>query len=80
MSDTSNKWIRVKDAHPDDGRYVLILTQSKSGSQNVDKGYYDIEHGRYITRGAAKVTHWMEIPEFPPPDGDAGTSAGEKLK
>lgn len=62
---TMNAYISVNEKTPDDERYVLVLTKSKNGSRNVDKGYYLPDSGKWATRGTAKVTHWMEIPEFP---------------
>lgn len=48
---------------PENDREVLVVTRSKKGVQSVDKGYHDGE--RWIHRGSAEVTHWMELPELP---------------
>lgn len=61
------KWIGVNDRLPEPDVNVLIVTQSKNGSRNVDKGYYferDYEDG-WVRRGTAKVTHWMPLPGLP---------------
>lgn len=42
------------------GYKVLVLTRSKNGVRNVDKGYCAID--RFIHRGRAEVTHWMPLP------------------
>ena len=39
---------------------LLVLTQSKNGVRNVDKGYWAIDH--FIYRGRSEVTHWMQLP------------------
>lgn len=59
------KWISVRDKLPEDGEDVLVCTQSKNGSRNIDKGYWSIN--RFVHRGCANVTHWMPLPE-PPED------------
>lgn len=61
-----NQWISVKDRLPATEDEVLVLTISKNGNINVDKGYF--ANGRFVHRGSAKVTHWMPLPE--PPDGN----------
>ena len=58
-----NGWISVKDRLPEDQVEVLVLTRSKKGMRNVDKGYWSIDH--FIHRGCAQVTHWMPLPELP---------------
>ena len=57
------EWIKTADRLPDHDRYVLIVTQSLHGYQNIDKGYCDGQ--RIVHRGTAQVTHWMEMPELP---------------
>ena len=58
-----NGWISVKDRLPEDQVEVLVLTRSKKGMRNVDKGYWSIDH--FVHRGCAQVTHWMPLPELP---------------
>lgn len=53
-------WIPVADKIPPDQEEVLVLTQSKNGVRNVDKGYWAIDH--FIHRGRSEVTHWMPLP------------------
>lgn len=55
------RWIPVTDKIPPDQEEVLVLTQSKNGVRNVDKGYWAIDH--FIHRGRSEVTHWMPLPE-----------------
>lgn len=55
------RWIPVTDKIPPDQEEVLVLTQSKNGVRNVDKGYWAIDH--FIHRGRSGVTHWMPLPE-----------------
>lgn len=54
------RWIPAADKIPPDQEEVLVLTQSKNGVRNVDKGYWAIDH--FIHRGRSKVTHWMPLP------------------
>ena len=54
------RWIPVTDKIPPDQEEVLVLTQSKNGVRNVDKGYWAIDH--FIHRGRSEVTHWMPLP------------------
>lgn len=54
------RWIPVADKIPPDQEEVLVLTQSKNGVRNVDKGYWAIDH--FIHRGRSEVTHWMPLP------------------
>ena len=63
---TVQEWISVKDRLPEDQEEVLVLTKSKNGVRNVDKGYLAIDH--FIHRGRSEVTHWMPMPN--PPKGD----------
>lgn len=42
----------------------LVLTQSKKGIRNIDKGYWVIDH--FIHRGTARVIGWMSLPEMYP--------------
>ena len=63
---TVQEWISVADKIPPDQEEVLVLTQSKNGVRNVDKGYWAIDH--FIHRGRSEVTHWMPMPE--PPKGE----------
>lgn len=53
------RWIPVADKIPQDQEEVLVLTQSKNGVRNVDKGYWAIDH--FIHRGRSEVTHWMPL-------------------
>ena len=57
------RWIPVEKKIPPDQEEVLVLTRSKNGVRNVDKGYWAIDH--FIHRGRAEVTHWMLLPEAP---------------
>lgn len=61
------RWIPVEKKIPHDQEEVLVLTRSKNGVRNVDKGYWAIDH--FIHRGRAEVTHWMLLPELPEMDG-----------
>ena len=61
------RWIPVTEKIPPDQEEVLVLTRSKNGVRNVDKGYWAIDH--FIHRGRAEVTHWMPLPEPPETDG-----------
>lgn len=54
------RWIPVTKKIPPDQEEVLVLTRSKNGVRNVDKGYWAIDH--FIHRGRAEVTHWMPLP------------------
>ncbi len=58
-----NNWIRTAERLPDHDRDVLIVTRSKNGHRQIDKGYCDGQ--RIVHRGTAQVTHWMEMPELP---------------
>lgn len=53
-------WIPVRERIPPDQEEVLVLTRSKNGVRNVDKGYWAIDH--FIHRGRSEVTHWMPLP------------------
>lgn len=55
-------WISVDEALPSEDEGVFVLTRSKNGRQNADKGYFT--GGRWVHRGAAEVTHWMNIPKL----------------
>ena len=57
------RWIPVTERIPPDQEAVLVLTRSKNGVRNVDKGYWAIDH--FIHRGRAEVTHWMPLPGAP---------------
>ena len=57
------RWIPVTEKIPPDQEEVLVLTRSKNGVRNVDKGYWAIDH--FIHRGRAVVTHWMPLPGWP---------------
>ena len=57
------RWIPVTEKIPPDQEEVLVLTRSKNGVRNVDKGYWAIDH--FIHRGRAEVTHWMPLPGWP---------------
>lgn len=61
------RWIPVTEKIPPDQEEVLVLTRSKNGVRNVDKGYWAIDH--FIHRGRAEVTHWMLLPEQSEMDG-----------
>ncbi len=54
------RWIPAADKIPPDQEEVLVLTRSKNGVRNVDKGYWAIDH--FIHRGRSEVTHWMPLP------------------
>lgn len=56
-------WISVKERLPETEDEVLVLTMSKNGNVNVDKGYF--ANGRFVHRGSAKITYWMPLPELP---------------
>lgn len=58
-----SQWISVKDWLPEAEEEVLVLTVSKTGNVNVDKGY--LLNGRFVHRGSEVVTHWMPLPELP---------------
>lgn len=60
------RWIPVTEKIPPDQEEVLVLTRSKNGVRNVDKGYWAIDH--FIHRGRAEVTHWRPLPEAPKED------------
>lgn len=66
------RWIPVTEKIPPDQEEVLVLTRSKNGVRNVDKGYWAIDH--FIHRRRAEVTHWMPLPE--PPETDGGGKDG----
>lgn len=61
----ARQWISVEDRLPSVEVDVLVLTRSKSGSVNVDKGYFSAGLGRFVHRGGAEVSHWMPLPELP---------------
>ena len=48
---------------PEEEKEVIVCTKAKNGNRNVDKGYYSA--GRWVHRGTAEVTHWMELPNLP---------------
>lgn len=56
------EWILPKRELPPDGEEVLVLTQSKKGIRNIDKGYWAIDH--FIHRGTAQVIGWMKLPDM----------------
>lgn len=62
------RWIPVAEKIPPDQEEVLVLTRSKNGVRNVDKGYWAIDH--FIHRGRAEVAHWMPLPEAPEEEND----------
>lgn len=64
----ARQWISVEDRLPSAEVDVLVLTRSKSGSVNVDKGYFAADLGRFVHRGGAEVSHWMSLPELPKED------------
>ena len=59
----TRQWISVRDRIPPDQEEVLVCTLAKNGVQNIDKGYWSIDH--FIHRGRSQVTHWMPLPELP---------------
>lgn len=61
----ARQWISVEDRLPSAEVDVLVLTRSKRGSVNVDKGYFAADLGRFVHRGRAEVSHWMPLPELP---------------
>ena len=61
----ARQWISVEDRLPSVEVDVLVLTRSKSGSVNVDKGYFAADLGRFVHRGRAEVSYWMPLPELP---------------
>lgn len=58
------EWISPEREIPPEGEEVLVLTQSKKGIRNIDKGYWVID--RFIHRGTARVIGWMSLPEMYP--------------
>lgn len=56
------RWILPRKELPPDGEEVLVLTQSKKGIRNIDKGYWSIDH--FIHRGTAQVIGWMRLPDM----------------
>lgn len=56
------RWILPRKELPPDGEEVLVLTQSKKGIRNIDKGYWEIDH--FIHRGTAQVIGWMRLPDM----------------
>lgn len=56
-------WIKLSERQPEDDRDVLVVTRSKNGNRNIDKGYWDGK--RMIHRGSSEVTHWAPIPKLP---------------
>ncbi len=56
------RWIEPRKELPPDGEEVLVLTQSKKGIRNIDKGYWSID--RFIHRGTAQVIGWMKLPDM----------------
>ena len=59
------EWIPETLELPPDDREIFVLTRSKNGSRNVDKGYWSLDQQRFVHRGTAEVTHWMPIPDYP---------------
>ena len=56
------EWRLPERELPPDGEEVLVLTQSKKGIRNIDKGYWSID--RFIHRGTAQVIGWMRLPDM----------------
>ena len=56
------RWLEPRKELPPDGEEVLVLTQSKKGIRNIDKGYWAIDH--FIHRGTAQVIGWMKLPDM----------------
>ena len=66
-------WMNVKLGVPSDEREVLIVTKSKNGNRNIDKGYFmqtPEGGGRWVHRGVSEVTHWRDMPVLPEEKGD----------
>ena len=59
----SLEWHPALGILPPENEEVLIVTRSKNGSRNIDKGY--VLEGRWVHRGVAEVTHWMPMPALP---------------
>lgn len=59
------EWIPATLELPPDDREIFVLTRSKNGSRNVDKGYWSLDQQRFVHRGTAEVTDWLPIPDYP---------------
>lgn len=57
-------WIPAEIELPPDDRDVFVLTRSKNGSRNVDKGYWALDQQRFVHRGRSNAL-----------DADTGLSA-----
>ncbi|MDO4648090.1 MAG: DUF551 domain-containing protein [Eubacteriales bacterium] len=62
-ANVGSKWIPCSERLPEEESGVLVLTKTKKGFQNIDKGF--LLDGRFVHRGTAEVTHWMPLPELP---------------
>lgn len=60
-------WYKCTEVLPDDNRWVLCCTITKTGLQNLAIGYY--ADGMWHLGMKSNVTHWMELPD--PPEVDA---------
>jgi Protein of unknown function (DUF551) len=60
-----SKWISIDDSLPDQDQYVL--TYLKDGKPSIRISWYSTfsESWCYLGAGGEKITHWMELPEFP---------------
>ena len=67
-----SEWISSKNLVPDREKEVLICTQSKNGTRNIDKGYFIPNESRWVHRGTAEVTHWMPLPRLPEEENKNG--------
>lgn len=59
------EWVMVTDRVPDDERYVLCCTATKSGRKNMVIGYYSPQLERWCCGMNSNVIAWMELPELP---------------
>lgn len=53
-------WIPVTQDLPSDGEYVLCTTQTKKGTRQVVRGYYDCDH--WVCGMNSNVVAWMPLP------------------
>lgn len=59
------EWINAKTQLPATDDEVLVVTQSKNGTRNIDKGRYMVNEKYWVHRGSAEVTYWAPMPELP---------------
>lgn len=57
-------WVPVTVDTPKDDKEYLIVTQTKTGRQNINKAWYDGKSWHGIGTHAA-VTHWKPTPSLP---------------